>query len=101
MVENNLVILEAGEEKIIAVNANVEWKAAVDEKYADFITTEKLSASELKITVKKNGSFATRTGEIKIVSEDTALGMETKITISQAGNTGFIIYNLFHVLTVY
>ena len=91
VVENNLVILEAGEEKIIAVNANVEWKAAVDEKYADFITTEKLSASELKITVKKNGSFATRTGEIKIVSEDTALGMETKITISQAGNTGFTL----------
>lgn len=87
--ENNLVIPETGEEKIIAVNANVEWKAEVDEEYADFITTEKLSANELKITVKKNGSFVTRTGEVKIVSEDITLGMETKITISQAGNTGF------------
>lgn len=87
--ENNLVILEEGEEKIVAVNANVEWKAEVDAEYADFITTEKLSDSELKITVKKNGSFVTRTGEVKVVSEDTALGMETKITISQTGNTGF------------
>lgn len=87
--ENNLVIPEEGEEKIVVVNANVEWKAEVDAEYADFITTEKLSDSELKITVKKNGSFVTRTGEVKVVSEDTALGMETKITISQTGNTGF------------
>ena len=89
--ENNLVIPEAGEEKVIAVNANVEWKAEVPEEYVDYITAEKLSASELKIAVKGNGTFAARTGEVKLIGEDSSLGLETKITISQTGNTGFTL----------
>lgn len=89
--ENNLVIPEEGEEKIIAVNANVEWRAEVAEEYADYITAEKLSVSELKIAVKRNGSFATRTGEVKLIGEDSSLELETKIAISQTGNTGFTL----------
>lgn len=91
VVENNLVIPEEGEEKTIAVDANVEWQPEVAEEYTEFITVEKLSTSELKIMVKKNGKFAPRTGQVKIVATDTSLGLETKVEISQSGNTGFTL----------
>ena len=72
------------EEKTIAINANIDWKVEVPEEYSSWITAEKVSNEELKISTKLNGTFIVRSGKIKLDAVKALAGFEgTEVEIKQ------------------
>lgn len=78
-----ILFSEEGEEKIVTVDANVEWAPEISAEYASFIAAEKLSDSELKIVVKENSRFVPRTGKVEIVGKDATQNLGTTVEVSQ------------------
>ncbi len=63
-------------EKTIKIRANKAWKATVPEEYAEWIKTEEVSGSELKITLKPNSRLVTRNGQVLLSMKEFVPGFE-------------------------
>lgn len=63
-------------EQIIKIRSNKDWKVKLADEYKDWITAEKVSATELKISLKANDRLVKRTGEVLLTSTDIIPGFE-------------------------
>ena len=71
-----------GEEKTVKVKSNVDWKLDVPEEYKEWMTAEKTSNDDMKVVMKENSRFISRTGLIKLLAVDemfAELNTEAKV----------------------
>lgn len=71
-------------EKIVKIRSNKAWKVKVPLEYANWITAEAISNSELKITLKESNRLVTRSGNVLLSTVDIFPGFEdVSFTITQ------------------
>ena len=80
-------------EQIITVNSNTKWDVVVSDEFADWIKTEKINDTQLKISLLKyNDIFIPKVGQIELTSKTNIPGFENQI-VSIRQVPAFIISN--------
>lgn len=78
------------EEKMIAIKANVGWRAEIPQEHKNWLTAEKTNNNELRIRLKENFAFVGRTGIIELIAEEEQFTeLNTKVEVQQ--NIRFIL----------
>lgn len=77
-------------EKIVKIRSNKSWEVKVADEFKDWISAEKLSDAELKITLKESNRLITRSGEVLLSTTEIIPGFEgVSFTITQKPNFWF------------
>lgn len=62
--------------KVIKIRSNKAWKVKVPKEYAEWMTAETISDSELKITLKESNRLVTRKGQVLLSTVEVIPGFE-------------------------
>lgn len=62
--------------KVVKIRSNKVWKVKVPKEYAEWMTAEAMSDSELKITLKESNRLITRKGQVLLSTVEVIPGFE-------------------------
>lgn len=75
--ETGTIDFQANElEKVVKIRSNQEWKVEVPDEYKEWLSAEKLTEKELKITVLESNRLSTRKASLKLTTEKLIPGFE-------------------------